>query len=91
MMRRFAHIALPVFFAVCIGSLAGVSSTQAQAVQRLVNFQQPSRAVAMDILPYLDDPKQPRVALFTVARYKPNVIALPANHIGANALGFAHR
>lgn len=64
MMRRFTHIALPVFLAVCIGSMAGVSSTQAQAVQRLVNFQQPSRAVAMDILPYLDDPKQPRVALF---------------------------
>lgn len=64
MMRRFVHIALPVFLAVCIGSLAGVSNTQAQTVQRLVNFQQPSRAVAMDILPYLDDPKQPRVALF---------------------------
>jgi len=64
MMRRFLHIALPVFLAVCIGSLASVQSTQAQAVQRLVNFQQPSRAVAMDILPYLDDPKKPRVALF---------------------------
>ena len=64
MMRRFIHIALPVLLAVCIGSLPGARTSQAQAVQRLVNFQQPSRAVAMDILPYLDDPKKPRVALF---------------------------
>lgn len=64
MIRRFIHIALPVFLAVLIGSVSGIQTSQAQAVQRLVNFQQPSRAVAMDILPYLDDPKKPRVALF---------------------------
>ncbi len=64
MKRRFAHIALPVLMVMCIGSIAGSRSADAQAVQRLINFQQPSRAVAMDILPYLDDPKKPRVALF---------------------------
>jgi len=39
-------------------------SASAQAVQRLINFQQPSRSVAMDLLPLIEDPKKPRVALF---------------------------
>ena len=60
---RLIHSILPAMV-VAVLALAGASTSRAQAVQQLVNFQQPSRSVAMDILPYLEDPKRPRVALF---------------------------
>lgn len=41
-----------------------VPDANAQAVQKLINFQQPSRSVAMDLSPFLKEGKKPHVALF---------------------------
>jgi peptidoglycan/xylan/chitin deacetylase (PgdA/CDA1 family) len=60
-MKRFS---LSLLVVALVLVLSGSREAGAQAVQQLVNFQQPSRSVAMDIQPFLADPKKPRVALF---------------------------
>lgn len=61
MMKRFS---LSLLFVALVLVFSGSREAGAQAVQQLINFQQPSRSVAMDIQPFLADPKKPRVALF---------------------------
>ena len=61
MNRRFLYIA-PLILALL---LALAPEAEAQAVQKLINFQQPSRSVAMDLSPFLiEKGKKPKVALF---------------------------
>jgi len=45
-------------------TLAFSPSANGQAVQKLINFQQPSRSVAMDLAPFLNEKNKPQVALF---------------------------
>ncbi len=64
-MRRSSRHIVPVVLVLLLACTGLVPQrVDAQAVQKLINFQQPSRSVAMDILPLLDDRKKPRVALF---------------------------
>ena len=49
---------------VLVVMLAIAPDVQGQAVQKLINFQQPSRSVALDLAPFLSDKKKPQVALF---------------------------
>ncbi len=64
-MRKSSRHILPVVLVLLLACTGfGPHRVDAQAVQKPINFQQPSRSVAMDILPLLDDRKKPRVALF---------------------------
>ncbi len=61
-MRLRGHHIAPIMLVL---ALAWAPRVQGQAVQRLINFQQPSRSVAMDLTPFLiEKNKQPKVALF---------------------------
>jgi hypothetical protein len=56
---RFLISSLVVAFTLALAPMA-----QGQAVQKLINFQQPSRSVAMDLAPFLNEKNKPQVALF---------------------------
>jgi len=61
---EFRHITRISAFILALALSSIPEFSSGQAVQRLINFQQPSRSVAMDLLPFLEDDKDPRVALF---------------------------
>ena len=68
MFNRRPNISIPAWpLTVLLALLLAVSTpgrVDAQAVQKLINFQQPSRSFAMDLAPFLNDSKKPKVALF---------------------------